>query len=142
MQSPACGQRSGIAAGCSRPLPHLPARHRPSLPTCGALPPPTQRRPTCVFSHAASKSSAGTAQLLRGSVGALGSTAALGGASAKRSGGRAAALHHGRLTDVTPRACGIIGIYKASGDCNAEVYEGLLSLQVRVWVTSRCPWPY
>ena len=31
---------------------------------------------------------------------------------------------------VPARACGIIGIYKAAGDCNVEVYEGLLSLQV------------
>ena len=40
-------------------------------------------------------------------------------------------MHGCLLRSVTPtRACGIIGIYKAAGDCNVEVYEGLLSLQV------------
>lgn len=31
----------------------------------------------------------------------------------------------------TPRACGIIGIHRQSGSANAELYEGLLSLQHR-----------
>ena len=129
MQAPACGQPAAATAGSSRPFARLPARPSPSLLTCGALPQPAQRRLTCGVSLAGSMSRAGTAQLLRGSAAALGSTAALRGASSKQ-GSRAALTQRGRLRDVTPQACGIIGIYKASGDCNVEVYEGLLSLQV------------
>ncbi len=140
MQGPACGQRAAADAGSSRPFPPLPARPNPSLPTCGALPQPAQRRLTCGFSLVGSMSRAGTAQRLRGSTAGLGSTAALRGASAKRGSG-AASLWRGRLRDLTPRACGIIGIYKASGDCNVEVYEGLLSLQVGLQETCPTHWP-
>jgi hypothetical protein len=46
----------------------------------------------------------------------------------------------------TPRACGIIGIHKQGGFANAELYEGLLSLQHRGQVRTdtsaplRLPW--
>jgi hypothetical protein len=48
----------------------------------------------------------------------------------------------------TPRACGIIGIHKQGGFANAELYEGLLSLQHRGQVRPgiphplRLPWQY
>lgn len=39
----------------------------------------------------------------------------------------------------TPRACGIIGIHKQGGFANAELYEGLLSLQHRGQVRRETP---
>ena len=125
MRAPACGPRAKAPAGPSRPLQRLPSQPTTFLPS-GRASPPSQLRLNHGLGTAHTTSAGGTAQRLRGSTDALGSTAAL-RASSQRS---SRMPERSRLSDLGPRACGIIGIYKASGDCNVEVYEGLLSLQV------------